>query len=151
MNIVDYFESENREHWLGEIAESEWRSGKYLHDLLKSGQLFEKLGSEAKVLLLIDNDSLLSFCTLSKKKYDIDTELSPWVGFVYTYPKYRGHRYSEKLIEHAQALVRQAGFGGIYESTKHEGLYERYGFAFHSVMADWRNEKQKVYFKPVTA
>lgn len=150
MKIVDYFECENKNYWLEKISESDWRSGKYLYELLKSNQLFTKLGSDAKVLMLIDNNELSAFCTLSKKKYDIDSALSPWLGFVYTYPKYRGHRYSEKLITYAEHLVRKAGLSEIYLSTKHKELYEKYGFAYYGVLTDWRNEEQSIYFKKIT-
>ena len=147
MRIVDYFECENKNYWLEKISESDWRSGKYLHELLKFNQLFTKLGSNAKVLMLIDNDELLAFCTLSQKKYDIDSVLFPWLGLVYTYPKHRGHRYSEKLINYAEELVRKTGLNEIYLSTNHKGLYEKYGFTYYGLMTDWRNEEQKVYYK----
>ncbi len=149
MKVVDYFECENKNYWLEKISESEWRTGKYLYELLKSNQLFVKLGINAKVLMLIDNNELLAYCTLSQKKYDIDSVLSPWLGCVYTYPKYRGHRYSEELIKHAEKLVFETGFSKVYISTKHEELYEKYGFVYYGMMTDWRNEVQRVYYKPI--
>lgn len=149
MKIVDYFECENKNFWLERISECEWRSGKYLYELLKSNQLSTKLGANTKLLMLVDNNELLAFCTLSSKKYDIDSLLSPWLGGVYTFPKYRGHRYSEKLIEYAEKLVCEAGLCEIYISTKHEELYEKYGFKYYGVMTDWRNEEQRVYVKSI--
>ena len=55
--------------------------------------------------MLVDDTELLAFCTLSQKKYDINSELSPWLGCVYTFPKYRGNRYSEKLMQYAEKIV----------------------------------------------
>lgn len=149
MTIVDFFECENKNYWLDKISECDWRSGKYLYELLRSDQLCVKLGLNAKVLMLIDNNDLLAFCTLSQKKYDIDTVLSPWIGFVYTYPKYRGHRYSEELINYAEELARESGSSEVFVSTKYKELYEKYGFTYYGVMTDWRNEEQIVYYKPI--
>lgn len=30
----------------------------------------------------------------------MDESMKSWVGFVYTFPEYRGNRYSEKLINY---------------------------------------------------
>ena len=148
MTIIDYFVCENKQQWLERIAECDWRSGKYLCDLLKNGTLFEKTGENTKVLLLTNKEELLGFCTVSEKKYDIESSLSPWLGFVYVFPKYRGNRYSEKLLRCAEEVVCASGVKGLYLSTKHIGLYEKYGYSFLENAKDWRNEEQRVCFKP---
>lgn len=147
MRIINYFECPEKEYRLGQIAQCDWRSGKYLYDLLKNGQLLEKTGENTKVLLLTDEEELLGFCTVSEKKYDIESSLSPWLGFLYVFPKYRGHRYAEVLIRHAERSVSAAGAEGLYLSTKHVGLYEKFGYSFLGVIEDWRDEEQRVYFK----
>lgn len=147
MKIIDYFECAGQEYWLGKMGECDWRSGKYLCDLLNSGQLFEKTGENTKLLLLTDENELLAFCTVSEKKYDIESSRTPWLGFVYVFPKYRGHRYSEMLLKHAEKLVCTAGAEGLYLSTKHVGLYEKFGYSFFGTLKDWRDEEQRIYFK----
>lgn len=149
MKIIDWFECADQEHWRRKMEACDWRSGKYLCDLLRTGTLFEKTGADTKLLMLTDGKDLLSFCTLSEKKYDIVSSLSPWLGFVYTFPQYRGRRYSAVLLRHAEKLVHEAGAAGLYLSTKHVGLYEKYGFSFHGVLKDWRDDEQRIYFKPV--
>jgi len=121
---------------------------KILSDLLKNGTLFEKTGKNTKVFLLTDQEELFGFCTVSEKKYDIASSLSPWLGFVYVFPKYRRNRYSEILLKYAEETVCTAGAKGLYLSTKHIGLYEKYGYVFVDFMKDWREEEQRVYFKP---
>ena len=64
MKIVDFFASDNREHWLSEINKSDWAAGKYLYELLRDRKLKELCGESTKVLLLVDDDILLSFCTI---------------------------------------------------------------------------------------
>lgn len=147
MKIIEFFECKNKDYWLYKISESDWRTGKYLFELLKSNQFFLKFGTNAKVLMLVDDNNLLAFCTLSQKKYDINSELSPWLGCVYTFPEYRGNRYSEKLMQHAERIVCELGKDKLFVSTKHEELYEKYGYIYYGLMTDWRNEKQRVYYK----
>lgn len=86
MKIVDFFKCENSNYWLEQISKTDWRSGKYLYELLKSNLFHRKAENFAKVLLLVDDDLLLSFCTVSEKKYDIESPFCPWIGFVYTFP-----------------------------------------------------------------
>lgn len=150
MKVIDFFECNNRNYWLEQIAKTDWRSGKYLYELLKSNSLHEKIGSFAKVLLLVDGDLLLAFCTVSEKKYDIDSQFSPWIGFVYTFPEHRGKHYSNLLLCYVEKIVPKYGFDKIYISTKYIGLYEKYGYEFWKMMIDWRGDEQRVYCKKIT-
>ena len=97
-----------------QIAKTDWRSGKYLYELLKSNSFHEKVGTWAKVLLLVEGDCLLAFCTVSEKKYDIDLPFGPWIGFVYTFPEYRGNSYSRVLLQYVEEIAPKYGFEKIY-------------------------------------
>jgi len=97
--------------------------------------------------MLVDDNNLLAFCTFSQKKYDINPELSPWLGTVYTFPEYMGNRYSEKLMQHAEQIVCELGRDTLFVSTKHEELYEKYGYVYYGLMTDWQDKKQRVYYK----
>ncbi len=44
MKIADFFEIDNQNYWLEQIAKTDWRSGKYLYELLKSSSFSEKHG-----------------------------------------------------------------------------------------------------------
>lgn len=150
MKIVDFFECENSSYWLEQISKTDWRSGKYLYELLKSDSFTEKAGSFAKVLLLVDDDLLLAFCTVSERKYDIEALFCPWIGFVYTFPAHRGKHCSKLLLRFAEKIVYEHGYEKVYISTKHIGLYEKYGYEFNRMMIDWRGEEQRVYCKSIT-
>lgn len=147
MKIIEYYSSNNQEYWLSKIKCSDWSAGKFLYELLKQDKLKELVGNNVKVLLLTDESELISFCTLS----DIDdietTELMPWIGFVYTFPLYRGHRYMGKLINYALDLAKSNGYSNVYISTDQEGIYEKYGFNFLKIMKDRRDEDSRVYVK----
>lgn len=80
---------------------------------------------------------LAAFVSLTRNdEVDITVEgresWSPWIGFVFTYPEYRGQRLSEKLIFHAEYT---------YISTEHIGLYEKYGYElFTECTTVWGDE-----------
>ena len=134
MEITEYYASDHQEHWLNEIKRSAWGAGQFLYELLRKNRLKELCGESTKVLLLIDGDALVSFCTYAEQDDIPEPSLTPWVGFVYTFPKYRGMRRMGKLLEHACALAKGNGYEHIYISTNEIGLYEKYGFSFWKMM-----------------
>ena len=147
MKIIEYFSTENKEYWLSKIKESDWGAGQYLHELLKNGTLKQLVGENTKVLMLVDGDNLVSFCTFADKDDIQPTELTPWIGWVYTFPDYRGKRYVGKLLNHAESLAEEAGLKNIYISTNHTGLYEKYGYEFYEIMKDIAGEDSRVYVR----
>lgn len=130
MRVIDFFASPDREHWLSEIEKCDWRAGDFLRELISTGRFFETLGGTSKLLLLTEEDELISFCTLAERDEIQDTGLTPWIGFVYTFPEHRGHRCFGLLLNEAKRLAAEAGFEKIYLSTDHIGLYEKYGFEY---------------------
>ena len=54
MKIIEYFTSENPEHWLTEIGKSDWDAGQYLYELLRDHRFKALAGRTALVPLLID-------------------------------------------------------------------------------------------------
>lgn len=149
MTILNYFDSDRQAHWLREIGKSDWRAGAFLHELLRSGTFFDTVGDGSRVLLLTDGDTLLSFCTYAKQDDIQPTDLTPWVGFVYTFPAYRGHRYAGLLMKEAARLAKADGVPAVYISTNHVGLYETYGCEFFAQMNDMDGQPSRVYVMKV--
>ncbi|MBE5780450.1 MAG: GNAT family N-acetyltransferase [Clostridiales bacterium] len=147
MEILEYFGTENKEYWLDKMKESDWGAGRYLYKLLKSGTLKQLVGENTRVLMLTDGNDLVSFCTLAEKDDIQPTDLTPWIGFVYTFPQYRGHRHFGKLLAYGEALAKAEGKTGIYISTNHIGLYEKYGCEFFKTMKDIEGNDSRVYVK----
>ncbi|NBH34437.1 GNAT family N-acetyltransferase [Clostridiaceae bacterium] len=147
MNIIEYFSTDNKEYWLSKIKESDWGAGQFLYELLKNQKLKEYVGENTKVLMLVDGENLISFCTFAEKDDIQPTELTPWIGWVYTFPHYRGHRYVGKLLSYAEALAKTDGINSIYISTNHNGLYEKYGYEFFEMMKDMHGEDSRVYVR----
>ncbi len=97
--------------------------------------------------MLADGEQLVSFCTYAEQDDIREPSLTPWVGFVYTFPAFRGHRYMGQLLDYAEALARGEGHRYIYISTGETGLYEKYGYSFWKTMKDVNGEDSRVYRK----
>jgi len=151
MEVIDYFASDKKDHWLSKIQKSDWSAGKYLYELLRNNKLRDLCGESTEVLLLIDGNELLSFCTYAEQDDVQDPSLTPWVGFVYTFPEYRGKRRIGKLLEYAYAHAKRDGLEHIYISTGETGLYEKYGYEFWKVMSDVNGEDSRIYRTDIIA
>ena len=149
MRVISYFDNDRQEHWLYEIGRSDWGAGAFLFDLISKGTFFDALGQKSRVLLLTEGDELISFCTYAEKDDIRPTELTPWIGFVYTFPEHRGHRYIGKLFEEIERIARAEGTSEVYISTNHIGLYEKYGCIFRTVMDDMDGRPSRVYVKKI--
>ncbi len=146
MEIIEFYAASDKEYWLEKIKESDWRAGKYLYELLGTEKLQTLVGKDAKVLLLTDGKNLVSFCTLAEKD-EILTDLTPWIGFVYTFPNYRGGRRAGELLDYAESLAKKSGAKNVYISTDHVGLYEKYGYEFFKTAKTINGEDSRIYAK----
>ncbi len=149
MQVIDYDSCGQQEYWLNEIKKSDWRAGQFLYKLLSENKFKDMVGEKSKVLMLVNDNKLISFCTYAEKDDIQPTVLSPWVGFVYTFPQYRGHRYMGKLFQEIEKIAKAENVREIFISTNHTGLYEKYGCEFYQIMNDMNGEPSRVYRKRV--
>ena len=149
MKIIEYFSTDRKEHWLSELKKSDWGAGQRLYEWLRDGILKDFVGDNTKVFMQVDGEKLLSFCTFAEKDDIQPTELTPWIGFVYTFPDYRGNHYAGKLLAHVELLAKEEGVKRIHISTGEIGLYEKYGYEFWQMMKDMDGENSRVYIKDV--
>ena len=149
MQVSNYFEIDNKEHWINEIERSDWRAGAFLGRLLRNDEFFDAVGKDSRVILLTEGDELISYCTLAEKDDIQPTDLTPWVGFVYTFPEHRGHRYAGLLFDEVERLAKERPATEVYLSTNHIGLYEKYGWEFFDMMNDMDGEPSRVYVKKI--
>ena len=149
--VTDYLKEnpEKQAAWMKQLEKADWDAGRSLCRRLKENDLTSKTGENTQLLLMIDKerDEIAAYCTLAEKDDIQPTDLTPWIGYVFTYPKYRGKGLARRLLEHAENLARQQGVIAIYISTGHEGLYERYGYSFAGEMKDIHDTMSRVYKK----
>ena len=185
--IKNYFELsyQHQQNILSQLeaGKSHWRAIAFLLELLKNGTFHEHLG-QVELLLLLDDKSLekgfpllKAFLTLCDRDEIVAPELFPWIGFVFTFPKYRGNRLSEKLIDYAADLAKklyseyrcsrgvslkplthlclgspnivEPKSKNLYVSTDHVGLYEKYGFSFLKEADNIWGGKSRILFRPL--
>ncbi len=149
MQIMDYHQTPDPTRWLSQIAWSDWSAGKYLHQLLETDRFHDLLGEKSRLLLLTEGDRLLAFCTYAERDDIPDTDLTPWAGFVYTFPEARGKRRMGKLLERVYHLAKADGFPCVYISTNEAGLYEKYGCAFWKTLPDESGHESRIYRLPI--
>lgn len=145
MQVIDYYSCDKPEYWLSQIRKSDWGAGQFLYELLSENRFRAVVGENSRVLMLVDGDVLISFCTYAEKDDIQPTELTPWIGFVYTFPEYRGHRYVGKLFQEIEKLAKAEKVQDIFISTNHIGLYEKYGCEFYQIMEDMEGSPSRVY------
>lgn len=146
MQVIDIFQSEQRMEWIAKIAQGDWRAAKFLAELLKESRFHSVLG-DGTVYLLVDQKKIVSFVTLTNQDCIDDPTLSPWLGFFYTFPAYRGHRYGGRLLDYASAEAGKKGAKQVYLATDHMGLYEKYGFTYLENRIDVYGEDSRIYVK----
>lgn len=149
MEVISFHDSDRQEHWLEEIKRSDWKAGAFLHELLSEDKFAEAVGEGSKVLLLTDGDELISYCTYARWDDIQPTELTPWMGFIYTFPERRGHRYAGLLFDEVERLALEDQVPAVYISTNHVGLYEKYGCEFLTMMNDMDGNPSRVYVKKI--
>lgn len=95
----------------------------------------------------MDGEDLVSFATFTGQDAVRDESLVPWIGFVFTVPSYRGHRYAGRVLAHIEAVAAARGYDKIYIGTDHVGLYEKYGYEYQENRMDCWGSDQRVLFK----
>lgn len=132
MKILEFYKlnDDEKAHWTDEMSECDWDAGGFLVWMLKNNEFRKYCGNDAEVLLATEGDRLAGFCTLAEHDEIQSDEMKPWIGFVFTFPEFRGRRCSGHLTEYAVELAKKAGYENIYVSSEEKGFYEKYGFTF---------------------
>lgn len=149
MEIIDFFVVENPLFWLKEIKKCEWSAAQLLSRMLTENTFHKTLGY-GTLYLLVDNTHLISFGTLTQKDCFEDNDMYPWIGYIFTKPQYRGHRYSQKIINKMISDARKEGYSRVYLATEHIGLYEKYGFTYLEDRIDIWGDNNRIYFMNLT-
>ncbi len=149
MRVIDFQAGGRQDHWLAQIGKSDWAAAKFLVRHISAGTLQAQTGPHTKILMLTEGDELLSFCVYADWDCIRPTELTPWVGFVFTFPEHRGRGLIGKLFDEVRRLAQADGAQKVYLSTSHRGLYEKYGFIFQGIKTNVDGKPSRVYALPI--
>lgn len=133
-----------------DISKCDWDAGRYLGYLLTENRLSEVSGAFSEALLLTDGNELASFCTFVEIDEIDCADMKPWIGFVYTFPQYRGRRCAGQLIEYAVKKAKEMSFERVFVSSEEKGLYEKYGFTFVKTMHSIHGYDTGVFVRDIT-
>ena len=147
MEIIHYFEQDKKEKFLAQIEACDWGAARFLGELLRKGTFFDMLGGWGALYLLMDGENLVAFGTLTGQDAIRDESLTPWIGFVFTQPEYRGHRYSERLLSYCEEEAVKRGYSKVYIATDHIGLYEKFGYTYMENRMDYWGDDTRILFK----
>lgn len=147
MEIINYFESTKQADLMQSIGACDWGAAKFLTELLQKDTFHETLGNWGHLFMLMDGENLISFATLTGQDAVRDEALTPWIGFVFTQPQYRGHHYAGLLLNHAETCAAGLGYQKIYIATDHVGLYEKYGYLYQENRVDCWGDDVRVLYK----
>ena len=145
MDILDYERTVKPDWWLKQMAGCDWGGGRFLYTVLTENRFHALYGEKTRLLILADGTKLVSFCTYAEKDDIPDSDLTPWMGFVYTHPDYRGRRLMGKLISRVKELARNDGYETLYIATGEIGLYEKYGAEYLTDGKDMRGGTSRIY------
>ena len=150
MKIVEYFEADlaSRGILIQALRQCGWEAGNFLLRLLEEQKFSKTLGGPGKLFFLLDGENVVSFLTLTGQDCIALPDFTPWIGFVFTFPAYRGHRYAGLLLDHARKCAETHGFPFVFLATDHTGLYEQYGFSYWGNLPDIHGEDSLIYTAP---
>ena len=144
MQLLNLHNIIGQKQWIDKIRACDWSAAKFLANLLEQDKFHEVLG-EGNLFLMVEEENVVAFCTLTRKDCIDDDSLFPWIGFVFTSQEYRGQRYSGVVMDYACNKAKEQGFDTVYLATDHIGLYEKYGFSYIESRMDVYNEMSRIY------
>ena len=150
MKIVEFFEADDpmRQALLQALRRCDWSAGRFLLQLLEEDTFDKTLSGPGKLFFLLDGTTVVAFLTLTAQDCIVAPDMTPWIGFVFTFPEYRGHGHIGILLEHARKCATLASAPFVFLATDRHGLYEKYGFSYWGNRTDIHGEESRIYYAP---
>lgn len=95
--------------------------------------------------LLLKNDEIIGGYGLISNDFNSRQDLTPWLCALFIKESERGHKFGEKLLEHARLEAKKLGYQNLYLCTNHNGYYEKYGWKHISNCYHPWGSESKVY------
>lgn len=99
------------------------------------------------MFVAVANGKIIGMASLAKTDYYPLPDIFPWVSSLFVTEEWRGHRLSQRLVEHANAYAESLGFERTYIPSEHVGLYEKYGYRYLKDIVNYGGGTDRLYVK----
>lgn len=122
-----------------------WRAGQSLARKMENGYF----DSWQRVIIALNEDKIVGFCTFTKKDSFPYLAYTPFIGYIYVDEKHRGQQIGKNMIDIACQYAKSLQFEYVYIVTDHHHLYEKYGFEWIDQGYNRHGKKERIYRKGV--
>ncbi len=91
---------------------------------------------------IIINDTLIAMYEINEKDGIDDEPYEPYIASIYVMEEYRHQGYLNIIMEDACNKIKEMGYKKAYLHSKHENLYERYGFKMFKEVTTKQGKKR---------
>lgn len=133
--------------------QAEWSSDKSEAGFERQKQsILKKLNIDIVPLIFVAHQNRKFVASAALFLHDLDsrTDLSPWMGGIFTVPEYRGRGIAKMLIAKIEAKAKELGYSKIYLHTEHTaGLYQKLGWQKLCDCQNDQGEPSEIYSKQI--
>ena len=130
---------------------AKWFSSKWGID---EGIYLESMVTEGVIpswFVAIEDDTIIAGAGVIDNDFHNRPDLTPNICALYVEEGYRGHRLSEKLFNEMEQYLMSKGVYHLYLITDYEGLYEKYGWSFVTLVEEEETQEPiRLYGKELT-
>lgn len=97
--------------------------------------------------IVIDNDVVIGmYQIVMYDNVDVRPNYYPWLVNVYVDEDHRGKGICSILMNDVIKKFKDLGFKRVYLHSRHEGLYEKYGWIFLEKVEVFNKEVKRIYY-----
>ena len=82
------------------------------------------------MFVAMDGNKIVGHASFMKTDYYPLPKVFPWISTIFVDEQYRGLKISGLLIDYINGYAKKLGFERTYISSKHFGIYEKYGYEY---------------------
>lgn len=147
MDLTEFQDKETDKALLDYLQTVDWEGAEMLYKALSAGEFQDKFGESSRSFYVTDDDKYVGFFNLTEEDYVDVPEYNKFITMLYVDPDYRDSHLSEAFIKLAEGLLIMEGETEAHLITKHEGLYEKYGYERVHHLSEGPNDNDYLYKK----
>lgn len=127
---------------------AKWFASKWEIDELIYLESIQSEGLIPSWFVALEDEKIIAGAGVIENDFHNRPDLTPNICALYVEEDFRGQRLSEKILSEIEKYLSSKGISKVYLITDHEGLYERYGWEFVTLVQEVdTNEDIRLYGK----